>query len=638
MLKTFILRKNLYRSTMTLLACLASLSCHAFSEAPELAARVAAGELAPVQRRLPDAPEVVQAHEKDGHYGGTLRTALLASGDENGVLRFIAQGMTRWDQNFDRIQPNIAESWTVNRDATEYVFRLRHGMRWSDGVPFTADDVVFAVNEVIGVREIFGAPADRYQAAGQTMRAEKIDPWQVRIRFAAGNRMLPEELAGPYGHHPVIYPKHYCAQFHSAYNPHADEEARAAGFAGWAARFNRECGAWGERWYTAAKPTLDPWVVSEPLGRGATAVVVRRNPYFWQVDQAGRQLPYLDAIRFDLYKDANAIQTVAVDGKLDLQIRHVSGVALRERFAPLVAQGSHALLRLPEVNASAVGLYLNHTTPNEALRALYADVRFKAALSQAIDREAIARKVFLGEVTPWQVGPPAGHRFYNERLASQYTHFDPAAANRALDALGLTQRDAEGFRLLADGKRLSLHAIVNNYSTQMVDTLKLIKPTWAQLGVELLIEAQDRVVVGSRARVNDYDIGVDVVSGGMDPTQNPRAYLAQHPADSRQGLPWVLWYNSDGQHGIEPPPAMKRRLQLWDQWKAAKSDAEANDLFRQILAIAADELEVLGTVSAPAQTGIRAAGLHGVPDNMPGAWIWPTPNPSLPQQYFFANY
>ncbi|MDP5239901.1 ABC transporter substrate-binding protein [Uliginosibacterium sp. 31-16] len=620
-----------------MMAVLASLNSQAFSEAPELAAKVASGDLAPVQRRLPDAPEVVQAREKNGRYGGTLRTALLATGDENGVLRFIAQGMTRWDEKFDRILPNIAAGWTVNADATEYVFQLRRGMRWSDGAPFTADDVVFAVNDVIGVREVFGAPADRYQAAGQIMRAEKIDPWQVRIRFAAGNRMLPEELAGPYGHHPVIYPKHYCAQFHAAHNPQADAEARAAGFTGWVARFNRECPAWGERWSTVAKPTLDPWLVSEPMGRGLAAVVVRRNPYFWQVDQAGRQLPYLDAIQFNLYKDAAAIQAVAVAGDLDLQIRHVSGVALRAQLAPLVAQGRHVMLRLPDVNASAVGLYLNHTTPNEALRMLFADVRFKAALSQAIDREAIAKTVFLGEVTPWQVGPPAGHRFYNQKLAAQHTQFDLAAANRALDALGLAQRDSEGYRLLPDGKRLSLRAIVNNYSNQMVDTLKLIQPAWKTAGIELLIEAQDRVVVANRARANDYDIGVDVVSGGIDPTQNPRAYLAQHPADSRQSLPWVLWYNSGGQRGIEPSPAMKRRLLLWDQWKAAKTDAEADGLFRQILVIAADELEVLGTVSSPAQTGIRASRLHGVPDSMPGAWIWPTPNPSLPQQYFMTE-
>ncbi|GAB2879059.1 ABC transporter substrate-binding protein [Uliginosibacterium flavum] len=613
------------------------MNSQAFSEAPELTAKVAAGELAPVQRRLPDQPEIITPLEANGRYGGSLRTALLATGDENGVLRFIAQGLTRWDAKFDRVQPNIAAAWTANKDSTEYIFTLRRGMRWSDGVPFTADDVVFAVNDVIANQPLSGNPPDRYQAGGQPMQAEALDRWRVRIRFAAGNRGLPEELAGPYGHHPVLYPKHYCAQFHAAHNPQADTLAKEAGLSGWVALFNQRCPAFGGRWYTTAKPTLDPWVISAPMGRGMAPVVVRRNPYFWQVDQAGRQLPYLDTIQFDLFKDAAAIQTAAIAGNLDLQIRHVGGVALREQLAPLVARGSHLILRLPDVNASAVGLYLNHTTPNSGLGALFSDVRFKAALSQAIERGAIAREVFHGEASPWQVGPPAGHRFHNEKLATQYTRFDLAATNSQLDALGLTRRDAEGYRLLPDGKRLSLRAIVNNYSNQMVDSLKLIQKSWAQAGVELVIESLDRVVVMNRARANDYDIGVDVVSGGIDPSQNPRAYLAQHPADSRQSLPWVRWYESGGKQGVEPSVPMKQRLALWDQWKAAKSDAEADALFRKILAIAADELEVLGTVSSPAQTGIRATRLHGVPAGMLGAWIWPTPNPSLPQQYFIEQ-
>ncbi|WP_170021078.1 ABC transporter substrate-binding protein [Uliginosibacterium aquaticum] len=625
-----------WRSGLAVWAALACMSSQAFSEAPELSARVAAGELAPVQRRLPDSPEVIHALP-GARYGGSLRSALLASGDENGVLRFVAQGLTRWDTRFEHIQPNIAERWTVNRDATEYVFSLRHGLRWSDGVPFTADDVVFAVNEVIADRRLSGPPADRYQAAGETMRAEKIDTWQVRIRFAAGNRLLPEELAGPYGHHPVLYPRHYCTRFHAAYNPQADAEAKQAGLSGWMALFNRQCPAFAGRWSNPDKPTLDPWVISAGLGRGLTPVVLQRNPYFWQVDQRGRQLPYLDAIRFELFRDPTAILAAAMEGRLDLQIRHVSGVAARERLAALVASGSHVQMSLPDVNASAVGLYLNHTTVRDALRRLYADVRFKAALSQAFDRDAIARGVFRGEVTPWQVGPPRGHRFYNEKLASQFTRFDLAAANHSLDALGLTARDAQGFRLLPDGARLSLRAIVNSNAEQMIATLEMVRQDWAQAGIELVIEALDRAVASSRARANDYDISVDVVSGGIDPTYNPRAYLAQHPADSRQGLPWVRWYDSHGTEGLEPPPAMRQRLQWWDEWKAARSAAEADRLFQRILAIAAEELEVLGTVSSPAQTGIRARRLQGVPDQMPGAWIWPTPNPSLPQQYFFTD-
>lgn len=606
------------------------------ADPPSLAARVAEGKLPPLPQRLPDKPEVVRTVEAAGRYGGTLRSGLLPTGDENGVLRFVAQGLTRWDGKFDRILPNIAESWTVGADATEYVFTLRRGMRWSDGEPFTADDIVFAVNDVLNNRALFRVVPDRYQAGGQLMQAERVDDTRVRIRFAAGNRMLPEELAGPYGHHPVLYPKHFCGRFHPGVNPRADEEARQAGFSSWAQRFLRQCSDGPTRWSIPEKPTLDPWSIAEAYGENAQRVVLQRNPYFWQVDAEGRQLPYIDSVQFEIFKDAPAVLAAAAQGRFDLQIRHVSTVAARAQLQALVASGSHVFMSLPDVNASAVGLYLNHTTPRLPLRVLFSSVRFKSALSMAIDRAAIAREAFLGEAQPWQVGPPPGHRFYNEKLATQYTRFDLAEANRILDDMGLAKRDADGYRMIQGGGRVSLRAIVNDNAELMVRSLEMIRESWRKLGVELRIEADRRDAVRTRAMNNDYDISVDVVSGGIDPTQNPRAYLAQHVFDSRQGLPWVWWYDSQGARGEEPPPSMKQRQVLWDQWKAAPSQEVADALFRQILALAADELEVLGTVSSPPQAALRSKRLHGVPP-MPGAWIWPTPNPSLPQQYFFAD-
>lgn len=610
----------------------------AYEEAPALAARVAQGQLPPLTKRLPENPEVLRP-KQSGRYGGTLRSALLADGDQNGVLRFVAQGLTRWDGKFDHIEANIAEHWTRNAEATEYVFSLRPGMRWSDGEAFTADDIVFAVNDVLANREVFRAVADRYQAAGQVMTAEKIDEATVRIRFAAGNRSFAEELAGPYGHHPVIYPKHYCAQFHIKYNPQAAEQAQAAGLTNWAALFNRQCGDYLTRWSNPAKPTLDPWIIVEPYAasaaNNANQVLLQRNPYYWQIDAQGRQLPYVDALQFGIYANPAAVLEAATAAQFDLQIRHVSTAQAREKLTPLVSAGRYVSLNLPDVNASAMGLYLNHSTPNLALRAQLSDVRFKAALSLAIDRKEIARSAYLGEVAPWQSGPPAGHRLYDAKLATQYTQFDLAEANRLLDEVGLKQRDAEGFRLLGM-QRLRLQTIVNNNNASMISGLELIRKSWREIGVEMRIEALERSVNAQRAIANDYDISVDVISGGLDPTQNPRAYLTVHPADSRQSLPWVRWYDSHGTLGMEPSASMRERLKLWDQWKAARTDAEADRLFKDILARAANELEVIGTVRSPTQTGIRSAKLMNVPDEMPSAWIWPTPGPSMPQQYFFA--
>ncbi|GAA5162434.1 ABC transporter substrate-binding protein [Viridibacterium curvum] len=606
-------------------------------ETPALQTRVDNAGLRPIAQRLPAKPEVIVTLA-DAQYGGTLRSGLLADGDQNGILRFVAQGLLRWDAKFERVIPNIAESWQSNADATLFTFRLRAGMRWSDGTPFTADDIVFAINDVLGNRDVFRTLPDRYQAGGERMRAEKLDAQTVRIHFAAGARSFPEELAGPYGHHPVLYPKHYCGQFHADINPQAAELATQAGLANWPALLRQRCSDYETRWSNPDKPTLDPWVITQPYvfppNKDKTApVLLTRNPYYWQVDTAGRQLPYIDTLHFDLFSSPQALIDAAATGRFDLQIRGMTGVQATRQLTPLIASGSHAWLRLPDVNASAVGLYLNHSTLNLPLRLRFASRQFKAALSQAINRQAIADKLFDGKVQPWQVGPPEGHRLYNATLAHQFSNYDPASANRLLDELGGTYHDEAGYRLLRN-QRLRLRAIVNMQPPVMVEALKLIQADWAAIGVELQIDAVERTQNFERAFRNDYDISVDVASGGIDPTQNPRAYLAIHPSDSRQSLPWTRWYNSQGKQGEEPSTAMQARYALWDRWKAAPDEATADALFRDILAIAAEEFEVIGTVTSPAQTGIRSARLRGVPDSMPGAWIWPTPGPSLPQQYF----
>ncbi len=128
-------------------ACLAlavSLPAWAFQEAPDLAAKVAAGELPPLEERMPDEPMVMETLDSIGEYGGTLRRAILGGGDQHNILRQIGtELMVRWSHDWSEVKPNIAKSWTVSDDATTYTFELRPGMRWSDGEPFSADDIMF---------------------------------------------------------------------------------------------------------------------------------------------------------------------------------------------------------------------------------------------------------------------------------------------------------------------------------------------------------------------------------------------------------------------------------------------------------------------------------------------------------------
>lgn len=611
----------------------------ALSEAPELTRLVKDGKLPALEKRLPEKPEIVKPVEKIGKYGGILRGALRGNGDTNAIVRFGGpNGLLRWNVDFSGVVPNLAESYTLSPDAKEFTFRLRKGIKWSDGVPFNADDILFAVNDVLGNKQFFTAPPSQYTNDGKLMAVEKVDDYTVKFKFSSPFRAFVDTLASPLGQHPVMYPKHYCGQFHPKYNPKVDELVKAAKAQDWAALMRAKCGDVEliTRWGNAEKPTLDPWVMSEPYVGGATRVVMKRNPYFWQVDTAGNQLPYLDQIQFSVISEIETIVLAAINGQLDFQVRHISSIQNRPVIAENAAKGGYKVLSLPDVNASPAGLFLNQSTKNAKLRELLRKKDFRVALSLAMDRKEINEIVFLGQGEPWQTGPHKQNKYYNEKLAKQYTNYDLKHANELLDKMGLVKRDGQGMRLYPDGSgKITVNAIVSLALTYQIETLEIIRKQWAKAGIDLVIQSSERSLYYDRGNNNEYDISVDVASGGLDPTQNPRTFLAVHPVESRQSLLWAKWYETAGKAGEEPPASMKKRLKLFDDWKDAKTDTEADALFKQILAIAADELEVLGTVTPPPSVGVRSNKLVNVFDKMPNSWTYAMPGPALVQQWFY---
>ena len=212
---TFFWRK----SSLAMLAAgaiLGPFSASAFNESPVLVGN----GLPPVAARLPTSPEVVIPLDSIGSYGGTIRRALGGSSDHNSILRFLSpQGLTRWEPDFSQVVPNVAESWSVNAEGTEFTFHLREGMRWSDGEPFTAADILFFVEDLLQNEEFYPTPPARYVIDGQPMEAEMIDETTIILSFAAPYGTFLTELATPMGQEPVLWARHYCQQFHPTYNP-----------------------------------------------------------------------------------------------------------------------------------------------------------------------------------------------------------------------------------------------------------------------------------------------------------------------------------------------------------------------------------------------------------------------------------
>lgn len=617
-------------------------------EAPMLAARVAAGELPALEERLPVNPKVVEPVESVGQYGGTWRMGLNGGQDNALLTRTLAyEHLVRWTPDWTAIEANIAESYEVNAEATEYTFKLREGMKWSDGAPFTADDLVFWYEDII-LNEEYGAthPQGNWlQAAGETVAVEKVDDYTVKLIFAAPNGLFIQRLATPDGAELTRWPKHYCSQFHPKYNAdNLDALAAEAQADGWVNLMELKCGGvpgtpYDARWQNSDLPTLYPWMLTTAYGAG-TQVIGERNPYYFKVDTEGRQLPYIDQLRYEVGENVDVLVLKALNGEIDMQDRHIASLPNKSVFFDNMEQGDYRFFEtIPSsMNNTIIALNLTHKDPMK--RELYQTKDFRIALSQAINRQEIIDVVFVGQGEPYQLAPRPTSPFYNETLAKQYTEYDPDAANALLDAL-YPDKNADGIRIGPDGNPITIVVDVTSNQQSNIDALGLIEGYWAAIGIDMQINSIDRSLLYTRKDSNEHDASVWGGDGGLDVILEPRWYFP-YSGESLYAEAWQTWFNNPSGEGAltapeEPPAGPKQQMALYEQIKSTGDADEQAALMAQILDIAADEFYAIGIALGPNGYGIVRNNFHNVPEIFPGAWLYPNPAPTNPEQYWIAQ-
>jgi peptide/nickel transport system substrate-binding protein len=608
-------------------------------EPPSLAARVAKGELPPLAQRIGTQPDVITPLERTGAHGGRLRFALRGSSDHNHILRMVGpQGLVRWDPRYTKIVPNVARSFDVSDDARVFTFHLREGMRWSDGTPFTADDVMFNMEDVV-LAAALGPVPPRYKAGDKPVKVEKLDTYTVRFSFVEGYGDFLAELATPLVQHPTLYAKHYCSQFLPKYNAKANEVAKAAGAADWQNYFLLRCGdiEIPSRWSNPERPTLDPWLIREPYVGGATRILLVRNPYFWQVDTAGNQLPYVDELFAPISQDVQSLVLEAIAGRIDFQIRHLDTSQNRPVLAQNREKGGYRFVQAAATGGSNMVIHLNMTHKDPEWRRLFGTRDFRVALSQAMDRKTIIDTALLGEGEPWQQGPFEDHPNFNKRLSTQFLDYKPEEANRLLDAIGL-KKGPDGIRLLPSGRPLRFKVdVIPTLNPEHVDILQLVSQQWKKVGVAMDVNALERTFFYQRtSEANDHDAAVWTAVGSWAPGEVPQQIVPVHH-DSRWAIPWVQWYKSGGTQGEEPPPSTRERMRLYDKVRATVDPEARRALLKQMSDIAAEEFEVIGISKMLPTYGIASIDLVNAPQALPASWFYPTPAPTLPQSWFWKS-
>ncbi|HQI66497.1 MAG TPA: ABC transporter substrate-binding protein, partial [Rhodoglobus sp.] len=194
------------------------------------------------------------------------------------------------------------------------------------------------------------------------------------------------------------------------------------------------------------RPVVFAWKPLEPLN--VELMRFERNPYFSQIDAEGNQLPYLDALQFRLFESPDTFNMWILNGEIDMQARHVD-LGNYTLFKEGEAQGGYTLGSL--TSSFHTCFTPNHSTKDQRLAGLFQDRRFRLAMSYAVNRQEINDLVYNGLATPRQYSPIEGSPQYYPKLSNAYLEYDPEQANQLLDEIGISARDAEGFRLWNDG-------------------------------------------------------------------------------------------------------------------------------------------------------------------------------------------
>lgn len=606
-----------------------------FGEAPGLAAQVEAGKLPPVAERLPRTPMIVSPVDQLGKYGGTWHMAQKSERDHALLIRTIGyEPLLRWTPQWTGIIPNVALSMQSNDNATEFVFRLRPGMRWSDGAPFNADDILFWYHDILQNEALTPTIPEWLTSGGKAVSVEEIDKQTVAFRFASPYGFFPNFLARPEGVEPVSYPAHYLKKFLPKYNGNAEAEARALGFDSWQQRFETVFGKPGNiddptRWTHPNVPTLNAWQLTGVYGRD-NPLIATRNPYYWKIDPTGRQLPYIDRVSFQLVDSSSDVVKLATENKIDMQERHIGGNATE------ILQRNPDLdpFTLVEGDMNTLTLSLNLNDRDADLRNLFNNKNFRIGLSYAINRDSIIDRFIPGGI-PHQAAPRPESPLFHSVLARQYISYSPDLAKAFFAKAGLMHHDKQGFLLRRNGKRVTFY--IDTSGGSRFEILNAVTDYWRAIGIDVHPRDLPRDDFHTLRENNEFDATAWGGDGGLDAMLIPINYLPiSH--DSWFAPGWANWYlDPHAPDAVEPPTEVQKQLALYDSLKSTANSALQNKLMRDILDISADEFYVMGVALPGNRKGIVAKRFHNVPKVMPGAWSFATPAPTNPCQYYIDD-
>lgn len=468
-----------------------------------LATTLALSTLAFAQPRTVGYPDLGMV---PGTAGGTLTLAMGDSpprffyyGEISNVSQTLTQQMfdslVEFDLDNYELVPGLAASWDVSDDGTVYTFNLRDGVNWHDGVPFTADDVVFTYEQIITNPEARAGDAANFQftvdGEARAVRFEAVDRLTVRMTLPAPSAAFLLQQRFP------IMPKHKLLPF--------SVEGGAA-----AADINNA-------WPTDVAPSEVVGTGPFQLAEYVPGQVVRltKNANYWKTDEAGTALPYLDGLTYLIVPGTDAQIAQFLAGNLD-QL-NISGAQFPDFKSRELAGADFAVVQSPALFGSPPHLAFNFDATDPDLQRAFSDVAFRQAMEYAVDRMRVIEDVYngLAEI-PGTPTAPANGAFY-EDTTGLMRMYDLEAAAAALDALGYVDSNGDGVRNLTAARELEFTLTYGNDSSTWTDIATILQNDFAEIGVRVNLQGIQSSQLLGTGLSGDYEALLVALGNQPDP-------------------------------------------------------------------------------------------------------------------------
>lgn len=590
----------------------------AYKEAPTLAELVKGGKLPPVDQRLPKEPQVVKTFKGAGQYGGTLRFGQ----PDSGLWSFTClrcTGLFEYDFANSEIRLSMAKAYKFSPDAKTFTIELRSGQKWSDGSPFTTDDILFWWEDIENNKDLRPARDKFWQAGGKDPTFKKVSDTVLEITFAIPYPVVLDRLGRSWfsSENVLFGPSAYLKKYHIKYNPKAEDVAKEEKFDDWKKLFASKWDPAGRM--LPGRPTLWPWMAESLSTERAIAV---RNPYYLGVDPDGNQLPYIDKLDCQITGNRDVLILKASAGELDFEAYHMN---LKDMpvFKQNETKGNFRTLLPKQLRTSDMAIMPNRTVQDPVLKELFNNKDFRIALSVSINRKAINDALYFGLATPY---PGAGHPglpFVKKEWQAMYIEYDVKKANELLDKIGLTKKDADGYRLRSDGKgRISLIQEIGVLEGPKQEICEMVNKDWKAIGIEATVKVYEGALFNQRHLANELQMpNWHTDRAALGGRSNPLFFGWDDPGQQRWGGQWCLWFSSGGKEGIEPPAEIKKNKEDLDKWRGTMlGTPEFSNAGAEFHKYFFEEIPMIGTVGLAPIPLVVSNRLQNVNDGPDISW------------------